>query len=200
MTAKEYQEWAAHHATVFGFRDDDVSMIAAWYEILGVYGIEELRSATAAIAASQEHPAWPRNHLAAVVRQIASARARSFAGESVAARQPDRGSCDDCGGTGRVSVPHPRALEDGKWIPLVLTRSGCPVYYECAVFCHCGLGAWYRQHNRNGLTIEQYEQINPHWKSQLRARRSEDREVAGVEGGPLSGVLARLAKRYGMEV
>src|SRR5262245_57478261 len=179
MSADWYDVWAERHATVFRLNaGTDVSMFNAWRELFLAAGYtpEELHAATAWLA-THAPPRFPADHLKALVERINAARAVDYA----PGPEEERGTCATCNGSGFVVVPHPAGIRRGEWDPV---RAGCrPTYYTGSVLCRCGLGRWIgsRQgpHNSESkprpalLTLDRYEQLNPHWREHMAEKQRE---------------------------
>ena len=190
-----YVRWAESYAVRFGFGPEDARMLASWFDVLGNYDLPDLDAATGLLA-RREYPSWPRDHLKAllaVLREVVAARLTAAADADRRRSGPDRGTCTLCRGTGRVTVPHPRAVSGGRWVPLHIARGGAS-WYTAAVLCRCPLGSWYAQHGgmarKDGvqlaqLTLDAYERICPGWRDELHHRAAEDRAVAAERNPPI---------------
>lgn len=183
-------------------------MLYSWFEVLYRYPLDALTEASRRFAL-RDYPSWRPDHLKALVGILHELDAER------AAEGSDRpadvlGTCDRCGGTGRVTVPHPRCLREGRWLPLRLTRGGSAVYYTCAVTCTCALGRWYQQRatvRRDGQTrgqmgLEEYTTLNPRWDVQLALRAEQEERVRTLAPArksafseALDALLARLREQ-----
>lgn len=215
MQRADYDAWAVHHATVCALRgESDLDTLAAWYDLLAA----EARYASELHAATREMvsggiPAWLREHLGALLAIIRRRRAEQVQADREAVCKDERGSCVQCGGSGRVTVPQLRAIAGGEWVPLSLTRSGTAVYYTTCVCCSCALGQWYAGMSikRNGetqcpMTLREYEFHNPEWRAQAEHRRLIDREeqrhtaeMADEDARmAMDRTIDRLCRKYGI--
>jgi hypothetical protein len=177
-TTGQYVEWLKQHATAFGVTDPaELTMMRSWQTVLGPYDPRLLHQATDRLLAC-EYPSFIRDHLRALLALLCDLTAAEVERVTGFASQGDRGSCGLCGGTGRVTVPHPRAVHGGEWVPLKVARGGA-AYYTCAVCCTCPLGRWYEEHSegRSGggepaapMALRDYERTNPLWREQLAER------------------------------
>lgn len=193
MTRDEYGRWAEQHAVAFAFRDrQDVQTLLSedWYEVLGCYPVDALRLATRRLLASGHYPPFLRDHPRALLQQLHALQAE----DARPPAGPDLGTCTTCDGTGRVIVPHPRAVRDGEWLPLCVGR-GAAVHYTAAVLCPCPLGRWFAAHGcASQEWLEDYERLNPRWRFHLAHRTAEERAAAALSGpSPFADVVRRLA-------
>lgn len=203
MTRNEYIEWARKHGVRFGFLDNDLAMLGEWFEVFSLDTLANLREASNRLL--RRPPGFPREHLAALLDALRVLKAERFDAETRDLAD-DRGTCDRCGGSGRVVVPHPKSIRKGEWVPLQRTSSGRANYYTAAVACRCSLGRWHIEHNKRSLLpLDEYEEINPNWRLQLAAVEDQTRlagEKTGrggrVVGERLDSILARLAQRYSL--
>ena len=179
----KFSEWAQRHAKIFGFTEADYSMVLAWEGLFAAanYSPEDLADATDWLATNAP-PAWPRDHLKAIQDRIRSCRA-------IVARSQDEVAdweCKDCGGSGRVTVPHLDSVKGEDWLPRDVGAG--PQYYTCAVRCHCwrGINGRFtvagRKHKQQQdmMHFGVYEQRNPNWRRQLADREHEKREEAAL--------------------
>lgn len=134
-------------------------MLRVWWPAFAAAGFVEMdfRAAMALLVTSENVPNWPREHLAAVNRELRSARAeRERRGESKQEETRDGERCRLCGWTGWVVVPHPVDVRGGEWVS---------PYHTCAVACtRCGPGRrMYEQtasavgEKKAPLTLDHYE-------------------------------------------
>ena len=159
-------------------------MLVSWQEIAthAHWTEEELHEATTWLAANNP-PRYKGEHLASITARIRERRAvecrRHDAGD-------DRGTCATCSGSGLVSVPDPRSIVNGEWRP-IRTAASRSSYTTAAVLCHCPIGRIVgsrRQEKYQTMTIARYEEINPNWRDQLRARQREQQARANLRPDP----------------
>ena len=205
-TAEQYAAWVKYHGDRFGFSDADTGLLTRWYEVLGCYDYPLLHEATDLMLRT-EYPDSARNHLKALLPLVRDLEGRSIRGRAKTARDDDRGSCTQCGGSGwRTDLPNPRSVIEGQWVP---------PHYTCAVYCLCALGRWIQQNakRREGqsepLDFGQYEHRNPTWMiqrglfySRLQAEGAALQEAEHEDGRTrdcrehLSALLQRLAEKF----
>src|SRR5262245_29382269 len=126
-----FNEWVNRHVLLFGMdRDQDLATFLSWRELFirAGYTFAELCEASDWLA-THAPPQYRSEHLAALQERIRAARAEHRAREDAAlVSYPD---CPDCLGTGWVSVPDLRQVQDGTWHG----------YQTAAVLCRCGWGS-----------------------------------------------------------
>ncbi len=174
-----FEAWAVHHGTVFGLSESETPTLLSWEGALGATA-EELYSATAALATNPRQFGESEArfagkltlHLTLLVSQIREQR--SAAVSQQADPRDTLGTCTLCSSSGWVIVPHPNGLADGEWVPQRKARGGAS-YYTVAVLCSCALGRWMGQHRKSaGLTLQQYDRLNPRWPIQVARREREE--------------------------
>lgn len=150
---KSWDDWAEHHAVLFGLRsDDDTAMLVEWSNLFRVAGWlpEQAWSATDWLALNNP-PRYRSDHLALLVQRMKQQR------QQHSAAPPDEderfGHCMECRGCGRVSVPNPKAVAQGGWSTM-------------AVACSCALGRWY-QDSSGIMGLTAYQFAYPNWRQQL---------------------------------
>ena len=108
-----------------------------------------------------EHtPNWPREHLAAVNRELRAAKEqRTKRAPESSARSGSR--CQWCGGDGWVSVPDPKSLVNGEWLaphPTVTPACTRCDKGEASYQAHCAEVAEGKRFARP-MTIDKYEKL-----------------------------------------
>jgi hypothetical protein len=212
----EYKVWVNYYVTAFALRsDEDLRTVLSWWEVLHSEAPEDLYEATNLLLRSS-YPSFLRDHLRELTAFLRLLRAERLPDGSWSDAEGDRGSCVLCGGSGRVIVPHPRAVRDGEWVPLHVARGGAH-WYTCAVCCACALGRWYGQHGlvRRGreqkalMSLDAYERLNPNWYRHMSVRAQQVASIARLSPSRYSGrltaeeldrVLRRLAEGIGLRV
>ena len=205
MEAADYAKWTNYHATVFAVRKrEDLETLQSWRRVFNAarYTYIELCEATDWLAAN-DPPRFLQDHLRALHDCIGRGRAVDYRRADV---EPDtNGTCTDCGGTGRVVVPHPRGISNGEWVAIKVARGG-QSFYTAAVLCSCKLGRWYGQRGNPDMpmmTLEEYEKINPNWVEQREARWRLQVTEASLEGpldARLQAAIDRLVTRTSQAV
>lgn len=152
--------WAHRHMMLFGLTSDkSAEMIGEWCRLLfaGGYDPAELELATDWLALNAP-PQYPGEHLAALQKRVKEQRAPHVSERP----EETRGTCDDCGGTGQVSVPDPRCL--AHWPDVV---GG-----TCAVLCDCPLGLWLQRekNQKKQLSLALWRQRMPDWRQRMAAK------------------------------
>ncbi len=151
-----------------------LTMLRIWWPAFAAVGYYEsdFAAALTALVAGDNPPNWPREHLAAVNRELRSARdRRTRRAQSPTAPEGDR--CTLCGWTGWVTVPHPEDVFDGQWNP---------PYRTGAVACtRCGPGSRKYHAAREcaktpPLTLDHYElRVDSAWADHLAERTEAER-------------------------
>lgn len=198
----EYAAWAKHHATIFGIYDEkEVVTLLSWEHVLGATPAE-LTDATNFLAKNQgmisSFKGKMSGHLDALIARLNDQRAQQSS-QDQREREHDFGTCETCGSSGWVQVPHPKCIREGQWVPLAKARAGAS-YYTCVVLCSCALGRWTggrRKPGPNGeqaLTLESYSARNPGWRRQLQDRYDQERAErnALAELQPITPQIQRL--------
>lgn len=217
-----FDQWAARHGTTFGISSDaDAATMRTWKRVFEAsdYTVAELNAATDTIAVQSQRIAGASArflgkmmaHLEAIRSCIAEARTIDYR-RDVDHQREDRGTCNLCGGTGRVVVPHLDCIANGQWVPVRVTRRPVGSLYTCAVLCSCDLGHWFgdRSEVQRGtlkgsrmLSIYDYAKRNPMWRNQLQQRQMEQAAVIdhadGSRCGELSPQIERLLAAFGKE-
>lgn len=199
-----YAEWVDHHCRIFAFTAEaDVKAMLSWRDLIEAenHGDYALADLTRELAAT-DYPSFARDHLKALLALIRRKRAETFRHERAGGEtHPDFGTCSTCDSSGRVTVPHLKAIVDGRWIPRIVARGGAAIYYTCAVTCHCQLGRWFEEHaagqrqdgtTRRPMTLLEYTHQNPSWASQIRERRALEIEEARLTAHPASTLQPSL--------
>lgn len=217
MAQEWFDRWAVSYATTFGLRDEDLKMVLSWYSIFHAanYTEAELNQATQSIAGDPAGLAKAAGearflgrahaHLGAIHASIREQRAVLYRRES---EECDRlGTCDLCGGSGRVVVPLVTSEMSGEWRPLKISRGGAS-YYTMAVTCRCAIGNWFRHHTQSEccpMSLESYERMNRNWPRQLQLREREhllkiEHRPHDHSDGRLDAVLARVCAQYAIDL
>jgi hypothetical protein len=180
-----YAEWGAHHARLYGLTlPQQLETVRSWLRVLeaGGYTPEELRAASEWLL-THDAPRFLGDTPAALVRRIRDARSQTIL-SSHAANAVCR--CQDCAGGGLLSVPDLRTVREGKWL----------TGHTCAVRCLCErgvMGNFFRRDGVQVMSLQEYEQHNPQWQTQMAQRAREDRELAAIDRpGPLDEAIQRI--------
>ena len=100
-----------------------------------------------------------------------------------------------CGGSGFVTVPHPRTIRDGVW--------QAP-YYTCAVVCDCPTGnrrlASQAKRERKQMTLSQYEARFFTWKSLMAIKDAARSEMEKAKRLAQKGESDWLARRTRLSI
>lgn len=197
LTKDEYRQWAKDFCKQQGISfDSDMLTVDAWHEALGHYSLDELENARKVIAMSPKSvPTRLADYRGWIHRLVHEGRAVVAQSERVQAQ--DQGECCYCFNSGMVSVPHPRCVHNGRWVPLKIGALS-PAYHTLAVFCSCRLGVWKYTAFRPSkdyiaLSLADYAAKNPDWREQLLQRADElsgERRAAGLDGKDTIGALA----------
>lgn len=188
MKVDWFDEWAAHHATLFGLDGDkEIATLHSWRVLfvtqLG-YSREELFAASNTIAATPPIPAFRNEHLDRLQIAVQKARREELVKrrEAEAASLSEQSECRLCLGCAWVTVPHPQDVVDGEWLGK----------HTLAVVCRCPLGRKEQTLNEEfcsrpragelrcrprALTLETYEGRNPSWQLQVKRKEAADRAV-----------------------
>jgi hypothetical protein len=188
-----YDTWVTRHATTFGLVNaQDMATMASWrpsFEAAEYTGAE-LNHATDSILLCPDllggYAGKMTSHLQAIRRAVTDHRSVRF--ESAWEQTEDRGTCVDCGGSGRVIVPHIAGVKDGAWLPMKKARANAS-YYTMAVICSCIRGRLMierlqktserlRDKRQCFLTLAHYATRNPNWRTQMEWREKEFSERA----------------------
>lgn len=173
--------WVADYSRAFGVSAELTdTMLRLWWSAFAAAGYIErdFASVLPRLMTASNVPNWPREHLAAVNRELAGARdQRTRRTEAPAA--PEGARCGYCGWTGWVEVPHPDDVRDGTWRP--------PYHRGCVACTKCKPGerkyhAACEQAREPPMTIDQYEQrVDPAWAEHLAERAEAERLMHGAE-------------------
>lgn len=207
-----FKDWLLEYASAVGLNTpDELRSAALWRDVFkaGKYGEDEVRTAGLAVLANLPALADSPDrflgkapmHLAAIQRRLRSGRAAGLSHSQEMPTADERlGVCALCGGTGRVSVPHPKAVVNGQWVQV----NGR--FYSLAVVCDCALGTWLLYRLDRGkvkfLLLREYHAGNPRWREQLQQHRAEEaatkRATAGRPDESWEELKLRLAGSFGV--
>jgi hypothetical protein len=171
MLQSEWDDWVQSHSRIFGFNDANILMLDAWRFVLGNNTVEELRTATKTLAGGN-HPSFPKEHLGAITGVLRERRAVEYRREFEDVER--QGTCETCGSSGFVSVPHLKGIVNGEWRAVRATRHRSS-YYTQTVLCTCALGKWKRDRlgkTKSGemrvmMELNAYAMNNPRWREQM---------------------------------
>lgn len=162
-------------------------MLRLWWPAFAAadYAERDFAAALPRLVTAEATPNWPREHLAAINRELRAERdrrARASLGGAPgggAGPAPSGPRCPLCDWTGWVLVPHPTCFGGGQWLP---------PYRTCGVACtRCGPGqrayAALSMSGRNPLTLDAYERRHcPAWAEFLAERAEAERLMQLAEG------------------
>lgn len=178
-----WPEWVSHHRRLFALHPESTAMLAEWaglFELAG-WTPSELRAASDWLA-MHAPPKKPSEHLQALQDCV---RGKRFEAVRRLEQDDPRGTCRDCGGSGRVIVPHLRCAV------------AQPVsWYTLAVACSCALGDWYLRHG-GYLSLGDYERVVPDWRERIaeHERWQEEQRRVSANTRVFDGVLGRIKAR-----
>jgi hypothetical protein len=199
VSDEEFMKWAARYCAIFL---QDVAKIAPtlgeWRLVFADdrFTYDELNNALSSIAKNAPEDRW--QHLRRLTNAVRESRMIERRAEltETEKRAEQHGECTLCKGSGYVTVPNPKCINDhGQFVPYRNTGGGNGVYYECAVYCRCGLGRflddnqaayWDRKAKERGrecrpMDLEKYERFNPNWRAQMAEREAFEHRLVTVE-------------------
>lgn len=204
-----YLQWSAEYGAMFGMnRTDDGPTFASWWKVFCAKQCtyQELEQAMLSIAGDKEIPKWRQEHLEAINKQIARIRHEATIGliRGNADDTPNKSTCERCGDTGMIVVPHPRFVVEGVWLQ---NGSYKPT---AAVVCTCYRGRKIveaqatKPMDGRCMTVGEYEEHIPRelWAALMSGKSNADREASNAMAssrdadktlGALTG--SRLSKR-----
>lgn len=122
-----YSRFVSDYGTTFGTTDEFAGvMLRVWWPAFAAAGFVEsdFREALAKLVIAPNVPNWPREHLAAVNRELRNAQAaRTAKPKEVQGYTGPR--CSWCEWTGSVVVPHPEDVKGGRWVAPYRTGAVC---------------------------------------------------------------------------
>jgi hypothetical protein len=157
--SRTWPEWVDRHASVFALTHPrDLTMLGRWVVIFDLAGWtpDELDRATDWLALNADAFKSRSQHLAAIKDFVKGERQKALRAQE--RRESFERPCPNCGGSGRVVVPHLRSVQ----VP------GFP-WYTCAVGCDCPLGAWFVMHG-GYLSLTDYQTLVPDWPELMKRR------------------------------
>lgn len=198
--SEEFQEWSMRYCGAFTLNiEKHGAMLSVWREVFdaGMFVIEDLNKALVKLAESP--PKFRGDHLKRLndlLREGTTVKRQAVLTDSEIKEQKF-GSCTLCHGSGYVAVPHPKFLSGGHGLEPARVVGAPVVKYELGVYCRCGLGDWfYRSHaksrdnqrdkRRHGVTLSDYEILNPEWPQQMRlSLEYEDKLRSAINTCPI---------------
>jgi len=172
--------WIDVFQAVWGIRSSNSDQITAWATTLKTWAElfeaesrsnGEMVDAVVAVSKRTKLPQFPTDHLQAIREELAK-QDTAFARQREDARladltQPTR--CRRCRDVGLITgLPHHQFVDGVQWQR--------PRHTQAAT-CDCPAGQTSRQRwmgmNKVLMTFQEYERINPHWRSQIQMRRLE---------------------------
>jgi hypothetical protein len=189
-----FDEWLEKYLETFALdARADISLkrqLEFWEPAIGHASKSELDSVTAWLV--QNPDAFTKSQArfigkAAMHLDTIKTRLRDMRAVNLETRRDDLdnrlGTCERCGGSGFVVVPHIRAVREGDWKPMHVARGG-PSFYTQAVCCSCAKGRWVHENTEpKSMTLERYATLNPRWEIQINRRASEQNAFAAATGG-----------------
>jgi hypothetical protein len=168
--------WVGHYSAALGVSDElKLAMLRIWWPAFAAAGFVESDFAASLprLVTGESVPNWPREHLAAVNRELRQARDRRTRRAESPAGAPEGTRCRFCEWTGWVEVPHPACVKDGTWQP--------PYTRACVACTRCGPGSRkYRAAcelaKEPPLTLDHYElRHDAAWAEHLAERDEAER-------------------------
>lgn len=206
MTQDEYQQWATHHAALFGFNSPtDAAMFEAWWTpfTLAGYSAGELMAASNWMATSA-NPVVPglnlrERHLLTIRQRVTADRLALSRGEfNGQAADSEFSSCSLCTGSGLVIVPDPRSIVEGRWVN----------DRRAAVTCRCQRGERLNQCDQNAsqkdrrfrsrMRLQDYENRWPLWSTWFAKRERENSafgQATDATRETVNRVVSKLARK-----
>ncbi|AMV29319.1 hypothetical protein VT84_33295 [Gemmata sp. SH-PL17] len=203
-----FTAWVSNYRAALGVNDELTdAMLRIWWPAFEAarYTQADFAGVLPRLIVAESTPNWPREHLAAVNRELRAAKEQRTrrAPESSGGRSGSR--CQWCGGDGWVSVPHPKCLSNGEWIAPHTTVT--PACTRCdrgeqSYQAHCVEVAEGKRFARP-MTIDQYEKlVGTAWVEIVarheQAQRLMIRAVSATEGIDRTPNIKRLANAFAM--
>lgn len=193
-----WQEWVELHSEIFAMAtDQDRKTLARWAEMFHSAGFDPVEMVEASRGVSMsDPPRWRAEIPSRLTAFVRHKRMQSSLRESNPDEDVDVFTCEDCDGSGTISVPN-------ETIP-----GGCrfDCWYWVSVACGCSVGSnlWEQRRQRtNGrfITIHQYESRFPRWREKVRAFHDYLKKRASIdeENTRLDKSLGPLAWRRAIQ-
>lgn len=170
---EEYAVWAKRFASSFGLVwEDSHEMLGNWFTLLQKYSSKELDAATSIMLRQPRVYRGSQELRAGLLEALRSSEAVS---KGSGGGEDGFGECVKCSNQGWMSVPHPRCMVSGRWMPY---KSCGTLYYPLStVLCSCLIGRRIGGRlTKPAMTISQYEREFPDWRSVREERERERRE------------------------
>lgn len=157
-------------------------MLRLWWPAFRAAGFHQsdFDVALPAIITSDSVPNWPREHLAAVNRELRRARQQRTRRETSKAA-PKGAPCRLCGWSGWVRVPLPADVFAGQW--QAPHRTGCVVCTKCGPGQRTLTDATAFEHTPP-MTIDDYEDdVCPDWATHIAEQEHAEQLMLGAVKG-----------------
>lgn len=169
-----WDRWVVYHLTLFGRQTqaEALATMSLWRKVFvpAGYSEEEMKAASHEVALNGKKIAFLNEHLEEVRRALHSIRSQGR--EPEPKRNEEGPPCVDCFNSGTVSVPHIRSMVDGRWVKIVGN-----MFYEMVVRCRCLAGQRAYRRGCRIMTLDDYEEECPHWRTEWSQRWREEKQA-----------------------
>jgi hypothetical protein len=196
-----YLTWATNHCVAFALSGEKAKTVLAWGPVFTrLFTADELAAATDDLLAKPNAIAWVAEQRAALIAAVEDRRNRDRERRK-AESQADR--CEQCDGTGWVSVPHPGGgTEAGTLRPVLRKPKDDPtgITRLLAVTCACTAGertaANEQGRERLPLSLVTYMVRYPNWAEvEYERRQLIEAERSVPSETDYASLAAKLAAR-----
>lgn len=206
-----FDQWVDLHCVRFGLTTEaELRMVQSWGPAFAAAGfnVEDLLEATNYMT-TRAAPQFRSDHLRLIQQRI-NDRARAASAKLLAEPEDaETSTCDQCGNTAWVIVPHPRFIDAGQWLPPQPTAAvvcdacakGRKVLSQFAAPIPEKLSAEDRRTRERlakSYILSHYTRDFPRWREML-AQRDEAR-AAMSEAARQAGVVDKTLGRIQWEV